>query len=126
MPGPPPTSGPVALEKISYVPCPVCKQMMNRVNFAHCSNVIVDVCRAHGTWFDRDELRRVVEFIRAGGMEKERARQMAELDEREHQLKAAQTAAAWDPDSVSQRRDVRGLEVGVSTIADMVARFFFK
>ncbi len=61
---------PLQLEKqIRYVPCPVCHQLMNRVNFAHCSHVIVDVCKSHGTWFDKDELRRTVEFIRAGGLE---------------------------------------------------------
>ena len=35
---------------------------MNRVQFANCSHVIVDVCKPHGTWFDRDELRRIVEL----------------------------------------------------------------
>ncbi len=56
-------------EHIHYIPCPVCKTLMNRVNFAHCSGVIVNVCTQHGTWFDKDELRRIVEFIRAGGLE---------------------------------------------------------
>ena len=42
---------------------------MNRVNFARCSGVIVDVCRGHGTWFDRDELSGIVQFIRGGGLE---------------------------------------------------------
>jgi Zn-finger nucleic acid-binding protein len=55
--------------KVSYIPCPQCGQLMNRMNFAHCSGVVVDVCRGHGTWFDRDELRQIVEFIRAGGLE---------------------------------------------------------
>jgi Zn-finger nucleic acid-binding protein len=63
MPAPP--DGPAAPEEhIRYVPCPVCHQLMNRVNFAQCSHVIVDVCKPHGTWFDKDELRRTVEFIR--------------------------------------------------------------
>jgi Zn-finger nucleic acid-binding protein len=69
---------------------------MNRVNFANCSHVVVDVCKQHGTWFDRDELRRIVEFIRAGGLESTRAKEMADLEERRRQLKAAQTATAWD------------------------------
>jgi len=69
---------------------------MNRVNFANCSHVVVDVCKQHGTWFDRDELRRIVEFIRAGGLESARAREMAELEERRRQLSAAQTSSAWD------------------------------
>ncbi|MBI3790731.1 MAG: zf-TFIIB domain-containing protein, partial [Gemmatimonadetes bacterium] len=41
---------------IHYRPCPRCTKLMNRVNFARVSKVIVDVCKAHGTWFDRDEL----------------------------------------------------------------------
>jgi Zn-finger nucleic acid-binding protein len=122
---PPPTSKPVAIEMASYIPCPVCKQLMNRVNFAHCSNVVVDVCKAHGTWFDKDELRRVVEFIRAGGMEKDRERQMTELDERKHQLQAAQVAGAWDAPSDSQTHDLKGLQLGISAVADLV-RLFLK
>jgi Zn-finger nucleic acid-binding protein len=68
-------------KQIRYLPCPVCGDLMNRVNFANFSNVIVDVCREHGTWFDRDELRRIVEFIRAGGMDKARARAKEDFEE---------------------------------------------
>jgi hypothetical protein len=49
---------------------------MNRVNFAHASGVIVDVCTNHGTWFDADELRRVLDFISAGGLESARQREL--------------------------------------------------
>ena len=71
----------VDLERnIRYIPCPVCGKLMNRVNFAHCSHVIVDVCSQHGTWFDRDELRRIVEFIRSGGLMKARAQEIADLE----------------------------------------------
>ena len=82
LPGQLPSNEGVEIEKqIRYLPCPVCAALMNRVNFANFSNVIVDVCREHGTWFDRDELRRIVEFIRAGGLDKARAREMADLEE---------------------------------------------
>src|SRR5438067_6205265 len=37
--------------RISYVPCPQCGQLMNRINFARCTGVIVDVCKGHGSWF---------------------------------------------------------------------------
>ena len=47
----------------------------NRINFAKCSGVIVDVCKGHGTWFDRDELTRIVEFIRGGGLDAARAKE---------------------------------------------------
>jgi Zn-finger nucleic acid-binding protein len=77
----------VELEKnVRYLPCPVCRKLMNRVNFAHYSYVIVDVCKAHGTWFDKDELRRAVEFIRAGGLEKARTRQLEEIAEEKRKL----------------------------------------
>jgi Zn-finger nucleic acid-binding protein len=77
-------------EKIFYLPCPVCQQLMNRVNFAQCSRVIVDVCRDHGTWFDKDELREIVEFIRSGGMEKARLREIDELQRSREQLRSSQ------------------------------------
>lgn len=73
---------PLQLEKtIRYVPCPVCHELMNRVQFAQCSHIIVDVCSSHGTWFDKDELQRGVQFIRAGGLEKAHDRQLEELKE---------------------------------------------
>jgi len=77
---------------IRYVPCPVCKVLMNRVNFARCSKVIVDVCAQHGSWFDKDELRRIVEFIRAGGIDKARAREIEELERRRRDLTTAQAS----------------------------------
>ena len=83
-----------SLEKITYLPCPVCRQLMHRVNFARCSNVIVDVCKPHGTWFDKDELRRIVEFIQAGGFDKARAHEIAELERKRCHLEAVRTAAA--------------------------------
>lgn len=85
MPAPLPVAQNEALETIRYVPCPVCKELMNRINFANCSHVIVDVCRLHGTWFDKDELRKVIEFIRSGGMDQARSREIATL-ERERSL----------------------------------------
>ncbi|HUE42870.1 MAG TPA: zf-TFIIB domain-containing protein [Candidatus Sulfotelmatobacter sp.] len=74
---------------IRYVPCPVCHELMNRVQFAHCSHVIVDVCKSHGTWFDKDELRRAVQFIRAGGLEKTRAQQLEQIKDEQRRLAVA-------------------------------------
>ena len=114
-----PASGAIE-DKVRYLPCPVCKGLMNRVNFASCSNVIVDICKAHGTWFDRDELRRVIEFIRGGGLDAARTRQLAELEERQRQLKAAQTAAAWD--TPTTERQVRFEQhSGISILADALS-----
>ncbi len=78
------------LEKISYRPCPRCQKMMNRVNFAKYSGVVLDVCRTHGTFFDRDELHRVVSFIQGGGLDRARARDREALIEEERRLRVMQ------------------------------------
>jgi len=46
-----------------YVPRPQCQQLMNRKNFAETSGAIVDVCKPHGIWLDRDELGRIIQFV---------------------------------------------------------------
>jgi Zn-finger nucleic acid-binding protein len=79
--------------KISYAPCPQCGQLMNRLNFARCSGVIVDLCKGHGTWFDRDELREIVEFVRGGGLETSRQKEKIELESARAQLREEQLAA---------------------------------
>lgn len=50
-----------------YVKCPRCRSVMNRRLFATGTGVIVDVCRAHGTFFDRGELPAILELVHAGG-----------------------------------------------------------
>ena len=80
--------------RVRYVPCPECGQLMNRVNFARCSGVVVDVCKGHGTWFDRDELAEIVEFIRGGGLDEARAREKAQLEETRRSLREEQAALA--------------------------------
>ena len=87
-----PTSAANETSKIHYVPCPECSQLMNRMNFARCSGVIVDVCKKHGTWFDRDELSRIVEFISDGGLNASRAKEKIEIAEERERLRQEQRA----------------------------------
>jgi Zn-finger nucleic acid-binding protein len=87
-----PTQAVRETSKVNYVPCPQCSQLMNRINFARCSGVIVDFCKGHGTWFDRDELSRIVAFIRQGGLEASRARDKAEIREERRRLWEQQAA----------------------------------
>ncbi len=82
------------VNKVSYIPCPECRQLMNRINFARCSGVIVDICRGHGTWFDRDELSRIVDFIRGGGLEAARMKEKAQIEEARRQLELEQSGAS--------------------------------
>ena len=69
----------MALEAVQYRPCPDCHQRMNRVNYARHSGVVLDVCKEHGLWFDKDELRRVLAFISAGGLDRAREAELEEL-----------------------------------------------
>ena len=87
-----PTHAVQETSKVNYAPCPECSQLMNRINFARCSGVIVDICKGHGTWFDRDELSRIVEFIRGGGLEASRTREMNEIKEERRRLFEQQAA----------------------------------
>ena len=69
--------------KIQYVPCPDCKHLMNRNNFARISGVIVDICKQHGVWCDAEELPRIIEFIRQGGLDFARQKEMKNSNRRE-------------------------------------------
>jgi len=119
------TPAPDSIEKVRYMPCPVCGKLMNRVNFAHCSHVVVDVCNLHGTWFDKDELRRIVEFIRGGGLEQARSRELADLEQQRRELKASQVAGAWDTRAGSSSNDYDTWGTGISAAAQ-VLKFLFK
>lgn len=91
---PAPGHQPPDQDQIRYVPCPRCSQLMNRINFARCSGVIVDVCRGHGTWFDRDELSQIIQFIRGGGLEQSRLKEKDELEAQRQQLRMEEYFAA--------------------------------
>lgn len=82
-----------------YIACPDCGQIMNRVNFARHSGIILDVCRGHGTWFDSSELQRVVDFVMKGGVEESQRREIDSLREQARRAnadaQAARSRAAW-------------------------------
>lgn len=78
---------------VRYRPCPQCGSLMNRSNYGRISGVILDSCKDHGLWFDQDELRRVLAFIEAGGLDRSRERQIQELEDKKRQVIAAQPIA---------------------------------
>ena len=88
---PPPPPLP-EIPKVRYVKCPRCRKLMNRVNFAEHSGVVLDVCRNHGTWFDANELQRIVQFIRDGGLDQARERGKLELAAERRRLQASRLA----------------------------------
>lgn len=50
-----------------YIKCPVCSEFMKRTNFGTKSGVIIDRCPKHGIWLDGGELKRLLEWKKAGG-----------------------------------------------------------
>jgi Zn-finger nucleic acid-binding protein len=86
-----PTSG-ATPDVVRYVPCPRCAKLMNRVNFAKSSGVIMDVCKADGVWLDRGELQRVIGFVEAGGLAVAREREKERLVDEQRRLAAAQAS----------------------------------
>jgi Zn-finger nucleic acid-binding protein len=65
--------------KVHYIKCPQCATLMNRKNYAEHSGIILNVCRAHGVWLDRDEIRQIIEFVHAGGLDHARRAEVEEL-----------------------------------------------
>ncbi|HTM20931.1 MAG TPA: zf-TFIIB domain-containing protein, partial [Kofleriaceae bacterium] len=93
-----------------YVKCPDCGTTMNRRNFARGAGVIIDVCRAHGSWFDAGELPRVIEFAMEGGLERAAladAHQVADQAKREQakRTEAMMVATAYDSEERAQKLD---------------------
>ena len=78
---------PNAKVPINYVPCPLCKQLMNRSNFARSSGVIVDLCKDHGVWFDAGELPKVIDFIEHGGLARAREKEKIDLDAEREEIR---------------------------------------
>lgn len=94
----PSTNTPTAWDatQVRYRKCPVCTQLMNRMNYAGCSGVIVDVCSQHGVWFDRNELQRIVAFIQEGGLDRARRREKEELVRERSRLEQAKTPISYE------------------------------
>ena len=89
------------LDSVQYRPCPVCTQRMNRTNYAKRSGVVLDVCKAHGIWFDQDELRKVLAFVAEGGLDRARELEIEELKQ------AKRTAAVQIPQHAASSYEFR-------------------
>jgi Zn-finger nucleic acid-binding protein len=102
---------------VRYRPCPTCGSLMNRVNYARISGIIVDVCRDHGTWFDVHELPALLEFVRRGGLDTARARETEALAderrrlERERLMRTQPEALRGDRFGVLSPREARAESV---------------
>lgn len=86
---------------VTYIDCPVCQKLMNRINFGARSGVIADWCRDHGMWLDGGELRQILEWTKAGGglasKQAELDKAKLELEEEKRKLQFRQIDAAFSP-----------------------------
>ena len=92
---------------VKYRPCPRCGQLMNRFNFGHTSGVIIDKCAGHGVWFDHDELRRIIDYIQAGGMDLSRQREWEERTEKAREAEAQRRVDAIGDSLIVGQGDAR-------------------
>ncbi len=93
--------------KVAYLPCPTCKDRMVRRNFGGASGVIVDVCKEHGVWLDHGELEKVVEFSRAGGLEKARQNEVERLEREAKEARERRDAPHDFRDRTEERCELR-------------------
>jgi Zn-finger nucleic acid-binding protein len=84
-----------------YIKCPTCSTVMNRNLFATGSGVVVDVCKAHGTFFDGGELPAIIEFVRRGGLEIAAKKDALRKQDRDKRAEAAQVHAM--PSTTNER-----------------------
>lgn len=85
-------------DKITYIPCITCGDLMQRRNFGHSSGVIIDVCKKHGVWLDHRELERILDFVRSGGLQREREREVARMEARAERTRdlPGPSPAGWE------------------------------
>ena len=105
-------------DTVVYLPCPVCNTRMNRAVFGKSSGVIVDVCKAHGTWFDARELTASLAFVERGGIEivEKRERERKEAEARRAALEGRVQAFQ----SLKQPVGPAGADSGADALAGLI------
>jgi Zn-finger nucleic acid-binding protein len=98
---------PAQQEKIQqrqpYRPCPRCKKLMNRRQYARGSGVVIDICRDHGLWFDAHELSTVLDWISRGGTADDAAERLAQ--EQQERIRRAEAELETRRHTVRRPRD---------------------
>lgn len=122
------TPPPVGPEKVRYIRCPECNELMQRMNFAGGSGVVIDICAQHGSWFDYKELQRIIEFIRTGGIDRIREKRLAELREMERRIKAEKDrggsgGAGWNADDLPSSSYTDAFDV-IWAAGHLISHFF--
>ncbi len=115
---------------VQYVKCPVCQELMNRINFGARSGVIADRCRTHGLWLDGGELRLLMEWRKAGGkvLHEKRTADQREAKKKKKERKASEhrkyVAKAHQQDGGMYFSSYRNEGDLLGLVADVVFKLF--
>lgn len=111
--------------QVRYVRCPVCRNMMNRSNFAKMSGVIIDTCKGHGVWFDAGEIEKIMDFIARGGLQKAKTEELERLKDEEKLQKIKNMQLSGQANSNYWGHNLDGTDAEMTLdVIDWVARLF--
>lgn len=125
-----PTRDSATSELVRMLCCPACSKEMERGRFGASSNIVIDVCVAHGLWLDSGEVVAVADHAalraRVGVQAARRATNAAESGPYDGDLAAAQAEATMAAASIASRKQVvkrTGLIVFLALVALRVGFF---
>jgi len=111
-----------------YIKCPLCKVIMNRKLFAGGSGVVIDICRAHGVFFDVGELPKIITFVMNGGLEAAKQKELEKLrDDARREVHNAQYAAMMASRSSTRAASASNYgagSTGGSALVDLLEMLF--
>ena len=113
--------------KFAYRKCPVCKELMHRINFGARSGVIVDQCKTHGVWLDSGELKRLLDWKKAGGQllhERVRQRKEEEKDRQERLRAYRETGSLGTTDGLFSPSPSDSPFELIDTVASVLGKLF--
>ena len=113
-------------EPVTYIKCPECGGVMNRMNYGRISGVIVDYCRNHGYWLDNGELEKIAEFVSSGGLKQRYQLEMEEAKSAAARAKAeaSGTSAFTAPMSAGAMDAGAASESGVWGFIKLISELF--
>jgi len=115
---------------VQYRKCPVCRQVMQRLNYKDYSGIIIDRCKNHGVWLDGGELKNLMLWKKAGGellaenKTTEKQQSLANKVQRKQNV-SAYTSADYALDTVRyrSRHDYDGDDDIIKSVANFIGFF---
>lgn len=109
-------------DSVKYIRCPICNELMQRLNWGYKSGVIIDKCKKHGIWLDSGELRHLLEWKSAGGEAlderyKKEEKKVREYRDKRHKSEMAKSGQQYHYNGTSA-------SAGAAGAASLLAKIF--